>query len=148
MHLKSIYIKNKVKGLVHPRTGHADPEGVKIWLYSFFNLYIRQDWIVNLHISSPPPPLPPRWTRWAGAYRRKQCVIICQLTTSALCWTWISDGCYICECNKIHNHDVMFCVTISLWTPQMWPVKLMPQFKLIYDLLHNWKQTGIVNVTK
>jgi len=34
MHLKSIYIQNKVKGLVHPTTGHADPEGELRYSYT------------------------------------------------------------------------------------------------------------------
>jgi hypothetical protein len=37
----------KVNGKSHPRTGHEGPEVVEVWLYSFFNLVARWEWVVN-----------------------------------------------------------------------------------------------------
>jgi hypothetical protein len=46
----------KGKGKVLPRTGHEDPEGEKMYNYSFFNLGARWGWVVN----ATPQPLYPR----------------------------------------------------------------------------------------
>jgi hypothetical protein len=52
MHARSAIYKGKVL----PLTGHEDPGGVEVQLYSYFKLDARWEWVVN----TTPRPLYPR----------------------------------------------------------------------------------------